>query len=96
MEIIERDDYLFIVGDSRESPGAKFVVYIDEKTMTKVRMFVEVFRERFDYLIKMGKSPGTVYYWEENYHDKVVDFLKLMMPGSSIRDIGNALCALGL
>jgi hypothetical protein len=58
-----------------------------------VKEYVEKNKKSFDILMR-SESPGTVFYWEKNYHDKIRDFI-YDVSGFPHNHISNALSAFG-
>lgn len=74
--------------------GASCVFVINRKAYDIVNEFVRHNKHWLDSLM-ISESPGTVYYWENNYHDKITQQLLNANPEYTPRDIGNALWVLG-
>ena len=92
------EDSLFIVGCDQEikTGHSQYVYLINEDVFNQVQKFVELFKPTIDGWLNRHDKPGTTYYWEENYHDKICAMLHTMMPEVSYRDISSCLCALDM
>lgn len=98
MNILNSGDNLFIVSKEHKKVQygePKYVYFIDPDVYEKVSKFVSLFKDQLDCLMNEGPEPGTCWYWEEDYHEKIVSFLRQFMPDVTATEISNSLCACG-
>lgn len=98
MEVVQNNDTTFIICDDTSvyKSGSNSVCIVDKYVYEQVKKFVELFEPRLQSLLHDNRrGEGTSVYWEDDYNQKIVDFLKLMMPEHERIRICNALCALG-
>lgn len=95
-KVIVKDDHVFIISDDPELlawGGNNSAFVINKECYRYVKKFVDKNKEMLDALM-ISESPGTVLYWEENYHDIFANIL-IKQSGFPRLQISNALCSLG-
>jgi hypothetical protein len=97
MRVFRRDDYIYIITDEKELTdwrGNSSVCIIPISVFEYVEKFVEGIKPQLDGLMR-SERPGTNYYWEVNYHDKLCNLLSDACKEHEYVYISNSLCALG-
>lgn len=96
-KVVTCNDQIFLI-TSDESllkwGGNMNTFVVPEEVFTVVENFINLAKDSLEPLMVPGPSPGTILYWEENVHDKLVEKLN-KLSGFKIRDISNSLSALG-